>query len=131
MYPITTYPLLLTGDIDGDGLSDLTIVDTQITVLRVLAGSVVAGPVTPVDALASPTMLASFGGPPSLVGVNQIMNTIDIYDGHGDGTFGPGRHYLAGAYPDDAYAIDLDGKNGLDFLILGFDRLSVSLAPCP
>jgi hypothetical protein len=131
MYPLSTFAQLFAGDVDGDGFPDLMTVDTQITLLRFAGGSLVAGPVMSVDPLADPTMVAPFGGHPSLVGANQIMNTIDIYDGHGDGTFGPGRHYLAGAYPAAAYAIDLDGKDGLDFLILGYDRLSVALVACP
>jgi hypothetical protein len=121
------------ADVDDDGLVDLIAqAGAIVTLFRVDASAgMIAGPSSQLDEFAQLTSVARIASHMDLVGANQDMLSLDIYAGRGDGTFGAGRHCLAGTYPTDPYAVDLDGKNGLDFIISGADRLSIVLDPCP
>jgi hypothetical protein len=125
---------ILVGDLDTSGTLDAVVITMEglRTVLGDGAGNFVLGPLSSAPSYEGMSQLVSLdGGPLSIVGANDNACSLDIAAGRGDGSFAPPRHYNSNGYPSETYAVDLDGKPGLEIVIGGFERLSVVRDRCP
>jgi hypothetical protein len=129
---------MLCADFDGDGALDVVVKQTAGTAgtLQMLfgmnSGTFTAGPTSPVPGHIELGTTARVDGPDlDIIGANDTANSLDILDGHGDGTFALPRSYMTGEYPNDVHAADLDHDGVLDFVIGTYTTISVVRARCP
>jgi hypothetical protein len=128
------------GDFNGDGKTDLLLVDPYNDTIRVLPGNgsgSFQSPITfqlhnVVSGLGTPAVGDFFKTGKLSVAVTTGVGTVSVLQGNGDGTFQAPVNYVVGAHgnePAQVIAADLNGNGKLDLVPTNFlsDDVSVLL----
>jgi hypothetical protein len=117
--------LMLAPDFNGDGKSDLVVLDNNVNGFQVLVGRGDGSFGTPVDTPLSYSILSFAAGDFNKDGKADLVVTtsynnspaLNIYLSNGDGTFSPGMSYVV--YPSSYVAVaDVNGDGNLDLIVV-------------
>jgi len=113
-------------DLNGDGFSDITVVNEDTADLRVFLNRAddtgllnpFIQPTFPVNHRASPSEPSDFNrdGHADICVANIDTNSVSILMGNGDGTFGPQQEVGVGAAPRGIAVLDFDGDGDIDIV---------------
>jgi hypothetical protein len=118
--------LMLTGDFNGDGKSDLVVLDNNGNGFQVLLSRGDGSFGTPVDTPLSYSLSSlaagdlNRDGKADLVGIvnNNGSPFLNVYLGNGDGTFSLGGQYIV--YPNSYVSVaDVNGDGNMDLVVAG------------
>ncbi len=127
----------IASDVNGDGYSDITIVNEESADLRVFLNRAdgtgllhdFIKPTFPVNDRASPSEPADFNhdGIVDICVANINTATVSILLGNGDGTFGPQQEVSVGSDPRGIAVLDVDGDGDVDIVNTNFGSNNMSL----
>jgi VCBS repeat protein/uncharacterized protein DUF1573 len=124
---------IATGDLNGDGKTDLVSADYAANAVSVLVGNGDGTFKSKVDYPAGdgPKAVAiadlNGDGKPDLVVADSADDTVSVLLGNGDGTFKPAVAYPTGAGPDAVAVGDLNGDKKLDLVVANSTDDTVSV----
>jgi hypothetical protein len=132
--------MFVAGDVNGDGLPDVIVLDngnpfepTDVGRVVILIGNGAGGFADPVFLAAgkSPTHAAitdlDRDGHADLLVANNVSDDLSLFRGRGDGTFGEPETIPAGDGPAHVAAADLDGDGDPDLAVANASGNSVSI----
>lgn len=113
------------GDFNGDGFSDLAVVNEGANTISVFLGNgdgTFKPPTTVVTGSAPTSIVAAAFNPsdPSRIDLavtNSVDNTLEVFIGNGDGTFQKGVTYNTGVTPNYVATADVDVDGNLDLVV--------------
>ncbi|MFZ1975210.1 MAG: FG-GAP-like repeat-containing protein [Candidatus Acidiferrales bacterium] len=113
------------GDFNGDGFSDLAVVNMAANTISIFLGKgdgTFQTPTTVVTGGAPTSIVAAAFNPsaPSIIDLavtNSTDNTLEIFVGNGNGTFQKGVTYATGVTPNYVAAADVDVDGILDLVV--------------
>ncbi len=127
----------IASDVNGDGYSDITIVNEDTADLRVFLNRAdgtgllheFLQPTFPVNDRASPSEPGDFNhdGFVDICVANINTASISILLGNGDGTFGPPQEVSVGSDPRGIAVLDVDGDGDVDIVNTNFSSNNMSL----
>jgi hypothetical protein len=117
---------VVAGDLNGDGIPDLVLINDQESTLTVLLGNgdgTFSGAASPqTDSSAYALALGDFNedGIPDLAVANLYSDTVTVLLGNGDGTFTTKASPATGPYPGYMAVGDFNGDGVLDLAVVDF-----------
>jgi hypothetical protein len=123
---------ITTGDFNGDGMTDLAVVnvkDSNVSILLGVENGVFHEAVNyGIEYVPTSVTTADFNGDGKTdLAVRSNVDKVSILLGNGDGSFGDAVHYGAGDGPGSVTTGDLNGDGKNDLLVGGIDNISILL----